>query len=148
MNDDDVEEGRVDDGVGAGSNVRIRTEDGGRFTSTRSVPYVYTRIQAYVCGAEPCRTIYTHVYTQCCAVWCPIFSCNSIIVMPLLLHTFVHLCAVPAKPVLTRATTLSADSGKGTYIWSKQVLITHIWSTCFHQICEAQTAGEQLPSAN
>ena len=47
-NDDDIEEGRVDDGVGAGSNVRIRTEDGGRFTSTRPVLYVYTLLYTRV----------------------------------------------------------------------------------------------------
>ena len=57
--------------LAAGSNVRIRTEHGGRFTSTRALPYIshtymylrptlYTLTFTHVCSA----VLYIHKYTQ------------------------------------------------------------------------------------
>ena len=56
--------------LAAGSNVRIRTEHGGRFTSTRALPYI-ARTRADCCAmhirlytyAVPYQT-YIHIYIQ------------------------------------------------------------------------------------
>ena len=68
--------------LAAGSNVRIRTEDGGRFTSTRALPYIaltymyqlHCNAHTYIYTRMQCRTIHTQIHTttstraDCCAM--------------------------------------------------------------------------------
>ena len=71
--------------LAAGSNVRIRTEDGGRFTSSRSLPYIS--------HTATCTTyiVHTYIYTrlQCCTI-----HINTIRLHTYAVHTNTSTCAV------------------------------------------------------
>ena len=87
---------KVDDGFGAESNVRgIRTEDGGRFTSTHPVHY----IEIHNTCAMRNTQFYCHMYmhTVFCAICNTQFNCRRyfhVYTSSFVLCHFLIICAI------------------------------------------------------